>query len=960
MKFTRVNIYGFGKWVDKEITFNTDELNVIYGENESGKTTLQQFIMFILFGLTPKEQTFFQPAESSKFGGLLTFIDENNNKVTIERTYDSLVINTQGKTYTDEKVLSHYLNGLTKQIFMSIYSFSAIDLLHIRNITEQEFGNILFNVGLAGATNIEIAERNIERETGRIFKKAGRIPSLNQQLQKLEELTVVEQKLKKQEAVYTEMKSKHKAYKVKLEHLIQEIDKARGKSEQLNKQLHLLPTINELKRTKESLSHLPTQIDFPESGIKRLEQNKEKLVPLVSNQTNIEKNTINYKEELSNLKESILPNEVFELTEQLIKDRSMYERHLAESEELTKMIEKNINEVNLSLLDLAIPLSRASFIELTLPYYLNKTWKTLEEEAYQLNQLRKEIEAEQTILENELENIELETNDFKKKLLPIQELDELKEQLINYSHTSKQAKEMKNHQINQGTKRKILTSSVSIMIFLIILSVITKSPIFIYSTIGMGIVIGGLYYLVNYFENKNKQLIHALTHSSGSHLTRKDFERIKKQVDQQDNYLIQLKYLENEKQKVIRGELQVNERLQMFNQRKHMFDQKVLDEQKEYEFLKDIEPIHWNELLTVLKGLKEKEIIIKENKDKNSEVNEILNVYEIKLSKVLHILSISNYEQLKDRLETHKEADQLISNYNKIINNLTEENELLNESIKYYETEISKLFNQADVKNEEKFHQKYHESEENKRLTEQVNSYYSQLKMSINSEMIDYLLKVNKDDFDLEQEISSYKLEINRLDKEIEDIRNEIASLEAELKQMEETEEYSNVLHKVSYEQEKAKELAFEWAALKLAIDTLEETKRSFHQKYMKDVIKKASHYFKLITKEKYVEIFPPEKNKTFSVETNRHTRFTINQLSQGTIDQLYVSLRLAISAVMSEKYSVPFLIDDAFVHFDHKREKAVMMLLEEITKDQQVVLFTCKKHLLELTSVKVHYLSKQ
>ncbi len=211
MKFTRANIYGFGKWVDKEITFNTDELNVIYGENESGKTTLQQFIMFILFGLTPKEQTFFQPAESSKFGGLLTFMDEKSNKVTIERTYDSLVINTQGKTYTDEKVLSHYLNGLTKQIFMSIYSFSAIDLLHIRNITEQEFGNILFNVGLAGATNIEIAERNIERETGRIFKKAGRVPSLNQQLQKLEELTIVEQKLKKQEAVYTEMKSKHKS-----------------------------------------------------------------------------------------------------------------------------------------------------------------------------------------------------------------------------------------------------------------------------------------------------------------------------------------------------------------------------------------------------------------------------------------------------------------------------------------------------------------------------------------------------------------------------------------------------------------------------------------------------------------------------------------------------------------------------------------------------------------------------
>src|SRR5699024_5940457 len=131
--------------------------------------------------------------------------------------------------------------------------------------------------------------------------------------------------------------------------------------------------------------------------------------------------------------------------------------------------------------------------------------------------------------------------------------------------------------------------------------------------------------------------------------------------------------------------------------------------------------------------------------------------------------------------------------------------------------------------------------------------------------------------------------------------------------------------HKLSYKKAKAKELAFEWAAMKLATDTLEQTKKSFHQKYMNDVIEKASHYFNIITKSKYVAIYPPQKNKTFSVETELRTRFTI---------------------------------DDALVHFDNKREQAVMRLLEEITKEQQVILFTCKKHLLELTDVDIHYLS--
>src|SRR5699024_10884013 len=172
----------------------------------SGQTSLQYFIMYILSELTPKEQRFFQPVESSKFGGLLTFLDENNEEITIERTIDSLTIYSKNEPSHKEEVLQHYSKGFTKQTYMSVYSFSAIDLLHIRNIIELEFGNILFNVDLGSATNIEIAESNIERETGKIFKKAGRIPLLNKELQNLDELAVTERKLKKQESLYAEIK----------------------------------------------------------------------------------------------------------------------------------------------------------------------------------------------------------------------------------------------------------------------------------------------------------------------------------------------------------------------------------------------------------------------------------------------------------------------------------------------------------------------------------------------------------------------------------------------------------------------------------------------------------------------------------------------------------------------------------------------------------------------------------
>ncbi|HLQ82920.1 MAG TPA: AAA family ATPase [Pseudogracilibacillus sp.] len=960
MKFTRANIYGFGKWVDKQIEFNTDQLNVIYGDNESGKTTLQQFIMFILFGLSPKDQTLYQPIESSKFGGILTFLDESSMEVTIERTDDSLSIYAGNKIYHDEKVLSQYLNGLTKQTFTSIYSFSAIDLLHIRNITEQEFGNILFNVGLAGATNIEIAERNIERETGKLFKKAGRIPTLNKQLQKLEELTLKESKLKKQESHYALMKTNHKEYTTKLKQTNKQIETIREKLDQLNKQLHLLPTINEFKKTTASLKKLPKQIDFPNGGIKRLENQKEKLIPLLSQLTNIETNIATYSEELTELKTSIFPENVEKLSLELLNDRNEYERNLAESETYATTIESIENEIEGSLLDLSIPLNREALKDLNLPYYLNKTWKNLEIEAQQINQLEKEIESEQAILKNELKMIESETDQIKQKLIPITELDALKEQLINHTHTTKQTEQLNNHKINNQTKQKVFYSGIGFVVILVILSFISQKPLFIYSSIISILGLAGLYYIIQFFEKKNERLINSLLGNNNNQLTKSEFNKIQNQVDKQDNNLIQLKYLENEKQKITRGELQINERYQMFKQRKDTFYQRVQDEEKEYEFLKEINPVHWPELLVVLKSLKEKEQNLIEVKEKNNGLNDALNIYEEKLTKVLSILSLKSYDQLVSRLEAHKEADQLIANYNKIINNLNKEKTLLDEEIKHYQNEIATLFKLANVDKEEAFYQKYYESEELNRLNEQATSYHNQLKLSFDEEMIRYLMTQNLDEYDLNKQIEIYKTEISKKSEETEKLRKEIATLEAELKQMEETEEYSNLLHRVTYEKEKAGQLAFEWAAMKLATDTLEETKRTFHQKYMKDVIKKASYYFKLITKGKYVTIYPPEKNQSFSVATDFKTRFTINQLSQGTIDQLYVSLRIAISSVMSEKYSVPFLIDDAFVHFDHKREKAVFLLLEEISKEQQVILFTCKKHLLELTDVKIQYLSKQ
>src|SRR5690625_2917626 len=86
MRFLRAEIYGFGKWIDQSFDFTDGLLTCFYGENEAGKSTLQQFLKFMLFGMPPRKRTFYQPKNSNRVGGILTVETVDTGIFTIERT----------------------------------------------------------------------------------------------------------------------------------------------------------------------------------------------------------------------------------------------------------------------------------------------------------------------------------------------------------------------------------------------------------------------------------------------------------------------------------------------------------------------------------------------------------------------------------------------------------------------------------------------------------------------------------------------------------------------------------------------------------------------------------------------------------------------------------------------------------------------------------------------------------
>ena len=95
MKITELILKNFGKFTNKQILL-ADGINIIYGENESGKTTLHTFLKGMLFGMERKRgraaatDTFrtYEPWENPNFyAGILRFTC-GGRKFLLERNFD--------------------------------------------------------------------------------------------------------------------------------------------------------------------------------------------------------------------------------------------------------------------------------------------------------------------------------------------------------------------------------------------------------------------------------------------------------------------------------------------------------------------------------------------------------------------------------------------------------------------------------------------------------------------------------------------------------------------------------------------------------------------------------------------------------------------------------------------------------------------------------------------------------
>ena len=131
------------------------------------------------------------------------------------------------------------------------------------------------------------------------------------------------------------------------------------------------------------------------------------------------------------------------------------------------------------------------------------------------------------------------------------------------------------------------------------------------------------------------------------------------------------------------------------------------------------------------------------------------------------------------------------------------------------------------------------------------------------------------------------------------------------------------------------------YAALLIAQETLPAARAELQRRFAPRITQRAQKLLSRMTGGRYHSLTMSED---FSLQAGAGEEDTVHDAmwrSDGTVDQLYLALRLAVAEELTPE--APLILDDALVRFDDKRMKAAVGILKEMAKDKQVICFTCQ-----------------
>lgn len=312
-------------------------------------------------------------------------------------------------------------------------------------------------------------------------------------------------------------------------------------------------------------------------------------------------------------------------------------------------------------------------------------------------------------------------------------------------------------------------------------------------------------------------------------------------------------------------------------------------------------------ILAITQNKKKKEIQEQKNKQEEN---------RIKITQEIENLT----KELQDKEEEKRDLDSQISMIKGQLLLLENNNEQISAQVNKIKTDL------LNTQNQDK------------------NQIITKYKTEIPIEKINSIIESNNL-HSLEEQLNTNKIKLTGLEIEENTILPQLDNL-------------VNLEERLEADRQKKTELLQKEEVINLAIENLnkayEEMKTTITPKFTNNL----SEGIKEITNNKYEKVAINDENGMI-IENARGEYIEANKLSTGTIDQLYLALRLSMIKDLS-KETLPIILDETFAYFDNARLEKIIQYLNEKAKEHQTIIFTCtnrEKEILDNLKIEYNYI---
>src|SRR5690554_61113 len=954
MKIDKLHIHGFGVFHDKNIQGFTKGINVLYGANEAGKSTLLDFIRFTLFEYPRWHHERRQPLMGGTHSGRIWLNNSAGESLSVYRHGNAkdFQLEYNGETSENESRYKNLIGNASIGLYKNIYAITLDELTDVDQLGDSGMEDRIFSMGM-GLSGVDFGgfEKSLVDHSEDYFKTRGSVQVLPKLVSEINSKEEAINKLRSKLGEYYRLSEN----KEQLEAELDELKESRAKLSQENNQFSDLsrayPDYVKYKDAENQIKEIgkieihPVQILEQYEAQKQMVSNEETAITQITQQIQQleeELDQLKWDGELSKqsglldfFKTNVKLYE--EAKSKLNQDEEKLTNAKSNSETVLRRLGEGLNTTHLIELQGTFEIqSKASHVVEEQQILERLIGTKTEVESRLLHELS-EVETRKDRLEHEIESHSIKNHGQR---------ESANDKRITLDTAFKVALENRGGSVKKQNKLPLILSIVFLAVGGLLLVV---------DYVSGGIVLGiASVSLIAVLMQKNNDSMDEVVGRNPNDIN-KELTALTEAVLAYDQLIVKHKELAHQHTLKNAEVLKINEELKLLKAQLSALQNEwkaILDNQQ---LPTTLSPARMNDFITNVEELKRQNTNQVEAEKAIQNSKKLISEFEEKLKQISPDKTDLDVPYVYSLITKIEENEQINYKRNRLveqINSFSKEKELKVGVVHKVSDQITEYFSTLKVKDEVAFYQHYElQKALEKAMSEKLNAANTIKTLCGEDQLEQTLIKLagftpSELTIRKEETESEYENVKNKYDE----LNKSLASTTTEIRHILELDDMYGLQNEKESLQAQLKEETKEWLTTKLALEVLSLSKQKYEKERQPEVITQTRDFFRTITENAYEDLRISLSEKHVSIIDAAGNSKTVQELSRGTREQLLLALRLGLIAEYEKNAEpLPVAFDDIMVNFDANRTNNLAKILTDFSKDRQVLYFTCHEHTKDL-----------